>query len=132
MGTLDWEESVIQRLANHCNDKKHAAKLVSQASDEMFLASFIKECGPYAVEGMVIKVFDKAFDCLLFDMATVKRVYLENLVSDGKLQGFELVKRRQQLPELKLKDATDGDNQYLVTTIDVFSTVSVTLVPDKD
>ena len=53
---LDWEESVIQRLATHCNDKKLAAKRVSQASDEMFLASFIKECGPYMVEGMVLKV----------------------------------------------------------------------------
>jgi DIS3-like exonuclease 2 len=54
--SLDWKESVIQRLANHCNDKKLAAKRVSQASDEMFLASFIKECGPYDVKGMVLKV----------------------------------------------------------------------------
>ena len=48
---------MIQRLASHCNDKKKAAKTVSEASDEMFLASFIKECGPCVVEGMVIKVF---------------------------------------------------------------------------
>jgi len=132
--SLDWEESVIQRLASHCNDKKQAAKKVSQASDEMFLASFIKECGPYIVEGMVLKVFDKAFDCLLFDMATIKRVYLENLVNSGKLQGYELVQRRQQAPELKLtwKKTMDGENKDLVTTLDVFSTVSVTLVPDKD
>ena len=54
--SLDWSETVIQRLASHCNDKKKAAKTVSEASDEMFLASFIKECGPCVVEGMVIKV----------------------------------------------------------------------------
>ena len=54
--TLDWKELAIQRQANHCNDKKLAAKRVSQASDEMFLASFIKECGPYDVKGMVLKV----------------------------------------------------------------------------
>ena len=54
--SLDWKESAIQRLASHCNDKKKAAKTVSEASDEMFLASFIKECGPCVVEGMVIKV----------------------------------------------------------------------------
>ena len=53
---LDWKEPVIQRLASHCNDKKLAAKRVSQASDEMFLASFIKECGPCDVKGMVLKV----------------------------------------------------------------------------
>ena len=111
---------MIQRLASHCNDKKKAAKTVAEASDEMFLASFIKECGPCVVEGMVIKVsfilkqgdfegkqskyiivtariiyyhflqqvFDKAVDCLLFDMAVIKRVYLENLVVSGKLKSF--------------------------------------------
>ena len=52
----EWKESVVQRQASHCNDKKKAAKIVSQASDEMFLASFIKECGPYNVEGIVLKV----------------------------------------------------------------------------
>ena len=54
---LDWQESAVQRLASHCNDKKKAAKTVSEASDEIFLASFIKECGPCVVEGMIIKVF---------------------------------------------------------------------------
>ena len=58
---LDWEEVAIQKLAGHCNDKKLAAKRVSQASDEIFLASFVKECGPYVVEGMVLKV-TKIFD----------------------------------------------------------------------
>ena len=52
----EWKESVVQRQAIHCNDKKKAAKIVSQASDEMFLASFIKECGPCVVEGIVVKV----------------------------------------------------------------------------
>ena len=54
--TLEWKEAIIQRIASHCNDKKLAAKRVSEASDEMFLASFIKECGPYNVEGIVLKV----------------------------------------------------------------------------
>merc|ERR1712020_382303 len=31
--SLDWNEAVIQRLASHCNDKKKAAKTVSEASD---------------------------------------------------------------------------------------------------
>ena len=64
---LDWKETVIQRLANHCNDKKLASKRVSQASDEMFLASFIKECGPYDVKGMVLKV---CFDVIHITLTT--------------------------------------------------------------
>ena len=165
--SLDWSESVIQRLASHCNDKKKAAKTVSEASDEMFLASFIKECGPCVVEGMVIKVsfihftlselgvvkqskyitvtvrithyfllqvFDKAVDCLLFDMAVIKRVYLENLVVSGKLESFELIKRRQQAPQLKLSwiKNNDGDSISDTSILDVFSIVSLTLISDKE
>ena len=68
-------------------------------------------------------------------MATIKRVYLENQVNSGKLQSFELVKRRQQPPELKLiwnqtKDREATEN--LSTTLDVFSIVSLTLVADKE
>ena len=53
---MDWTESLIQKLAGHCNDKKLAAKTVSTASDQLFLASFVKECGPYLVDGIVLKV----------------------------------------------------------------------------
>ena len=79
-------------------------------------------------------MFDKAFDCLLLDMATIKRVYLENQVVSGKLRSFELVKRRQQPPELKLiwNKANDGENYNHISTLDVFSTVSLTLVSDKN
>ena len=79
-------------------------------------------------------MFDKAVDCLLLDMATIKRVYLENQVVSGKLRSFELVKRRQQPPVLKLtwNNANDGENNNQMSTLDVFSTVSLTLVSDKD
>ena len=100
----------------------------------MFLASFIKECGPCVVEGMIIKVFDKAIDCLLFDMAVIKRVYLENIVNSGKLQSYDLIKRRQQAPQLKLTWIRNnaGENINQTSILDVFSTVSLTLVSDKE
>ena len=68
-------------------------------------------------------------------MATIKRVYLENQINSGKLQSFELVKRKQQPPELKLiwnqtKDKETTEN--LSSTLDVFSVVSLTLVADKE
>merc|ERR1712110_517834 len=101
--TLEWKEAIIQRIAGHCNDKKLAAKRVSEASDEMFLASFIKECGDYNVEGIVLKVFDKA---------TVQRVYLENQVNSGMLQSYEVSKRRSQDPALKLIWGTEKETNY--------------------
>ena len=67
-------------------------------------------------------------------MATIKRVYLENLVISGQLKGYELVKRRQQAPELKLTWAKNPEDASIsrVTTLDVFSIVSVSLIADKE
>ena len=80
------------------------------------------------------QVFDKAVDCLLFDMAVIKRVYLENLVVSGKLESFELIKRRQQAPQLKLSwiKNNNGDSISDTSILDVFSIVSLTLISDKD
>ena len=79
-------------------------------------------------------MFDKAFDCLLLDMATIKRVYLENLVQSGILRRYELLKQRQKPPELKFTWAstTGKSKMELETTLDVFSLVSLTLISDKD
>ena len=67
-------------------------------------------------------------------MATIKRVYLDNIVKSGKLSGFELVKRQQRPPELKLTWPVQGSKSKneLESTIDVFSLVSLTLLSDKE
>ena len=67
-------------------------------------------------------------------MATIKRVYLENLVESGKLRSFELLKHKQKSPGLKLTWAgTSGKAKMeLETTLDVFSSVSLTLISDKN
>ena len=67
-------------------------------------------------------------------MATIKRVYLENLVDSGTLKHYELVKERQKTPSIRLIWANLNRNSTneLVQNLDVFSLVSVTLVSDKD
>ena len=67
-------------------------------------------------------------------MAVIKRVYLENLVVAGKLQTYELIKRRQQAPQLKLSwiKNNDGESINNTTILDVFSVVSLTLISDKE
>ena len=79
------------------------------------------------------QVFDKAVDCLLFDMAVIKRVYLENLVVSEKLKSYELIKRRQQAPQLKLSWIKNnaGENIDHTSMLDVFTIVSLTLISDK-
>ena len=51
-----WQKTEINSQACHCNGKKLAAKMAGEESEKMFLALFIKECGPIEVRGMVIKV----------------------------------------------------------------------------
>ena len=41
-----WSPDTIQSVAGHCNDRKLAAKTISDKSAEMFMCLFIKQCGP--------------------------------------------------------------------------------------
>ena len=67
-------------------------------------------------------------------MAVIKRVYLENLVISGKLRSYDLIKRRQQAPQLKLTWIKNNAGESINDTsiLDVFSTVSLTLISDND
>ena len=51
-----WLSHVINKQANHCNAKKLTAKQAGEESEKLFLALFIKECGPVEVKGMVLNV----------------------------------------------------------------------------
>ena len=67
-------------------------------------------------------------------MAVIKRVYIENLVVSGKLRSYDLIKRRQQAPQLKLTWIKNNAGESINDTsiLDVFSTVSLTLISDND
>ena len=67
-------------------------------------------------------------------MAVIKRVYLENLVISGTLRSYDLIKRRQQAPQLKLTWIKNNAGESINDTsiLDVFSTVSLTLISDND
>lgn len=51
-----WVKNTIHKQTQHCNAKKLGAKLAGEESAKLFLALFIKECGPIEARGMVIKV----------------------------------------------------------------------------
>merc|ERR1712098_218608 len=54
--SLDWSPVEVERAAQHCNDKRLAAKKVGEASAELFLAVFIGDCGPLTQAGVVTGV----------------------------------------------------------------------------
>ncbi|VDM66090.1 unnamed protein product, partial [Strongylus vulgaris] len=69
----------IQKIAEHCNDKKLIAKKVSEASAETFFGILIQRVGPMEAKGVVVNVLDAAFDVLLFKYGIIKRVYINTL-----------------------------------------------------
>jgi len=73
----DWSMDEVEKAAQHCNDRRLAAKKVGEASAEMFLALFIKECGPLTQDGVVTGVMDHSLDVLITEMGVVKRVYMD-------------------------------------------------------
>jgi len=74
-----WDPVEVQQVAEHCNDKRLAAKKVSEASSELFLGLFIAECGPLTQPGAVLQVMDHSMDVLILNMGVVKRVYIDRL-----------------------------------------------------
>ncbi|MFH4974565.1 hypothetical protein AB6A40_001274 [Gnathostoma spinigerum] len=69
----------VEERAIHCNDKKLAAKTVSEASAETFFGVFVKECGPLEECAVVLQVLDASFDVLIVKYGIVKRVYVNRL-----------------------------------------------------
>ncbi|XP_063408810.1 DIS3-like exonuclease 2 [Mytilus trossulus] len=65
----------IQSIAENCNDRKNNAKQVSDLSEELFFAVFVKTTGPLEMKGMVMTVLDKSFDVLLLNIGVKKRIY---------------------------------------------------------
>ena len=121
---LNWVPEKVQRIASHCNDRKVAAKMASEKSDEIFLALFVKESGPLVVQAAVASVMDCSADCILLDMAVVRRVYLDDL--DG-LENYVYVKSDgKRSLVLKWKDLKD------VQVLTLFTQVTLSLEPCSD
>ncbi|KAE9420385.1 hypothetical protein Angca_009643, partial [Angiostrongylus cantonensis] len=66
----------LEKLAQHCNDKKLAARAVSSSSDDTFFGLVVKQNSPIEARGVVVHVMDASFDVLVLKYGIVKRVYI--------------------------------------------------------
>ena len=73
----DAEE--LQCQADHCNDKKWAAKKASEQSSLLFFAVYLLECGPLVEKGVIVAVLDKAVDVLCTRVGTTVRAYMDKI-----------------------------------------------------
>ncbi len=135
-----WERNSVKYKLERSNDKKKTAKRVSDEAGEMYLAAFIRLCGPIKKSAIVLKVFQlllyphfqlrsffcttiqvnsHSVDCLILEIATVKRVYLDGLED---LKTF-----RNQNEELVLWWQSSGQGPPIKQTLRPFSEFEVTL-----
>ena len=131
---LNEESASIDMIAQHCNDRKLAAKRASELSDEMFFGIFVRECGPLEEDGVVLNVMDQSFDVLVPKLGVVKRVYPKFCPG---VTGFEFGKGEKGKPpelslrwsvKLKSNDTTyEGDE-----VIKIFSQVRVILTTETE
>ncbi|XP_021340837.1 DIS3-like exonuclease 2 isoform X2 [Mizuhopecten yessoensis] len=81
----------IQELADNCNVRKKAAKVVSDTCEELFFSAFVQEVGTVEGAAMVLSVLDHCVDVYFLNLGLTKRVYIDQLplkvatYVDGKL-----------------------------------------------
>ncbi|CAI4221259.1 unnamed protein product [Auanema sp. JU1783] len=114
----------VEKIARICNEKKQDARDCSEASDEMFFANFVKECGPIEERGVVVNVLDQAFDVLVLKYGVVKRVYVNKLD-----MARDPVHREGPPPTLTLywNSSSGSGNAAVEQTIQLCSIVDVVL-----
>lgn len=68
----------MQRIANHCNKRKTASRMVSEGSQKFFLFLFMKSM-PLIETAVVTNVLDRAFDAIVLTLDLKCRVYMDQL-----------------------------------------------------
>ncbi|XP_038075126.1 DIS3-like exonuclease 2 [Patiria miniata] len=118
----------IQEQAMRCNERKEAAKKVSDMSSEMFFAIFVRECGPLEEDAMVMQVLDRAIDVLVMNLGVVKRVYCNAL----PLKSFKFEKQGKQGRLTIVWEADEHHPDEPTQILQLFSLVKVELKADKE
>lgn len=131
---LNQDPESIDMIAEHCNDRKLAAKRASELSNDMFFGIFVRESGPLEEDGMVLSVMDQSLDVLVPELGVVKRVYLKFCPG---VKNFEFSKGEKGKPaelcllwsvKMKSCDVTYEEEQVLK----IFHQVRVILTTESE
>uniref|UniRef100_A0A8D0UG13 DIS3 like 3'-5' exoribonuclease 2 n=1 Tax=Sus scrofa TaxID=9823 RepID=A0A8D0UG13_PIG len=119
----DMEPNVLQKRADHCNDRRMASKRVQELSTGLFFAILVKESGPLESEAMVLGVLNQAFDVLVLRYGVQKRIYCNALPL--RSHHFQKVGKK---PELTLVwEPEDLEQEPVQQVVTIFSLVEVVL-----
>ncbi|KAF7223023.1 DIS3-like exonuclease 2 isoform X1 [Nothobranchius furzeri] len=117
----------VGKQASLCNDKKTAAKKVSELSTDLFFGMFVKECGPLDSMAIVMGVLDKAFDVIVWKFRVQKRIYCKFIAGLSSFHHRKVGKKSELRLVWKPKDQ---ESPPIEQTISYFSLVEVQLKSD--
>ncbi|XP_071522150.1 uncharacterized protein [Panulirus ornatus] len=121
------DKMTIQKIAEHCNDRKLSSKILQELSSELYLSVFIRQVEELVLEGMVIMVLDHSFDVLLLNLGVIKRVYTDKLPLDDIEH-----RKGSGVSSLILKWKTEGSINSTEQHITLFTLVTVSLRPAEN
>ncbi|KAK3697536.1 hypothetical protein QZH41_019776 [Actinostola sp. cb2023] len=125
---VDEQKYNMDIIAQHCNDRKAAAKHAGELSSELFFAIFVRECGPLEDKGFVSAIMDQSFDVFIPALGVTKRIYCKFCAS---LKRFQLLKDQEnRVASIKLtwRAESGPDIEQTLTT---FSKVDVALTTEN-
>lgn len=127
----------LEVIASHCNDKKYAAKCAGEASVELYLGAFIRECGPLMEDGIVVNVMHEAIDILVPSFGIIKRVYFkfcDQIKSFDFEEGHKTraAKARVTWKNPENKQSSTKEKRQRTDCLTIFSRVCILLMTERD
>ncbi|XP_033724656.1 DIS3-like exonuclease 2 isoform X3 [Pecten maximus] len=121
---LNNDKTKLDKICGVCNDRKKAAKDVSEDCAEVFFSAFIQETGPMEAVAMVTGVLDHSVDVYFLKLGFSKRVYVENLPlkTATYMNGEKLILVWKQV---------NGMTREISQTLAIFSKVRCTITKGK-
>eukprot|EP00112_Aurelia_sp_Birch-Aquarium-sp1_P012891 Seg2717.3 transcript_id=Seg2717.3/GoldUCD/mRNA.D3Y31 product="DIS3-like exonuclease 2" protein_id=Seg2717.3/GoldUCD/D3Y31 len=78
-GNVRGDVQELQKVAEHCNDKKASSKKVQELSSELFFGAYVRQVGELHENAVIVGMLDSAIDVLLLHSGFVKRIYCNAL-----------------------------------------------------
>ena len=124
----------FEAIASQCNDKKLAAKRACEASVELYLGAFIRECGPLIEDGIVVTVMKESIDVLLPGFGIIKRIYFKYCEKVEAREFEEGHKTRPAKVRIIWKSSEDKEESSGTKsdTLTIFTYVEVLLMTEND
>lgn len=92
---------ILSKLAEHCNDMKYRARMVSDSSMTLFLHIYYKTVGPVKDDAVVYQILDRAVDVILESNGNVVRIPMD--CHSTIIESYQQLTPANELPAMEIR-----------------------------